>query len=157
MADVRRDRRQNQCNGLKAFLQQGTILRGGLRGFLEHVHHGHDLSDGRVEFVMKTDVLAGLLDGVVNRTANDFLLVIEAGDVQCAGQTLAHVVVSQTPDTLEEAVRTFNTRVGPFQARVRWRANSSSAALRMASSFFCRIRLGGLPSWAGTSRAACGR
>jgi len=128
MADMRSDRGQYQCNRFKAFLQQCAVLFSHLRCFFKHVHHGHHLGDGGVEFVMQADVLARLLDRLVDSTANDFLFVVQAGDVQRARQTLANVGIGQTPYALEEAVRTFNTRVGPFQARVRWRGKHHEQA-----------------------------
>jgi hypothetical protein len=86
VADVRSDRRQQQRHGFQAFLKQCAILFGALRGFFQHVHQRHHLSDGGVEFVVLADVVAGLLDRQVDRAANGFLFVIQAGNVKFARQ-----------------------------------------------------------------------
>ena len=61
----------------QAFLQQRAILGGALRGFFQHVHQRHHLGDGGVEFVVLADVVAGLLDGQVDRAANGLLVVVQ--------------------------------------------------------------------------------
>src|SRR5471032_432972 len=118
MADVRRDRSQQQDDRFQAFLYQRAVLFGRLRCFFQHVHQRHHLSDGGVEFVVLAHVLAGLADGQVSAAANGFLLIAQGRHVQLARQALADMGVRQAPDALEETVRAFDAGVGPFGAHV---------------------------------------
>ena len=85
VADVRGDRCQQQNHGLQAFLHQAAIEGGVGGGFFQHVHQGHHLGDGGVEFVVLANIEARLLDRQMNRAAHGLLLVIQAGQVECAG------------------------------------------------------------------------
>src|SRR5476649_440928 len=118
MADVRRDRSQQQDDRFQAFLYQRAVLFGRLRCFFQHVHQRHHLSDSGVEFVVLAYVLAGLADGQVSAAANGFLFIAQGRHVQLARQALADMGVRQAPDALEETVRAFDAGVGPFGAHV---------------------------------------